>query len=137
MSELYNPCFHEFRKMSKENRYLYYVLKGGRSSAKSTHIAFDIILEMMAKPITTLCVRKVANTLAESCFEQLKEAIEFLGVESEWEQKISPAQLIYKPRGNKIIFRGADNPQKIKSIKMSKFPITHLWVNISAHIKPT
>ena len=135
LSEIFNPNFHEFRRVSKENKFLYYVLKGGRSSAKSTHIAFDIILEMMSKPITTLCVRRVANTLAESCFEQLKEAIEILGVESEWEEKKSPLQLIYKPRGNKIIFRGADDSAKIKSIKMSKFPITHLWIEELAEFR--
>ena len=128
LSEIFNPNFHEFRRVSKENKFLYYVLKGGRSSAKSTHIAFDIILEMMSKPVTTLCIRRVANTLAESCFEQLKEAIEILGVESEWEEKKSPLQLIYKPRGNKIIFRGADDSNKIKSIKMAKFPIAIAWI---------
>ena len=135
LSEIFNPNFHEFRRVSKENKFLYYVLKGGRSSAKSTHIAFDIILEMMAKPVTTLCVRRVANTLAESCFEQLKEAIEILGVESEWEEKKSPLQLIYKPRGNKIIFRGADDSNKIKSIKMAKFPIAIAWIEELAEFR--
>lgn len=135
LSELFNENFHEFRRLSKKGSFLYYVLKGGRSSAKSTHIAFDIILEMMQKPITTLCVRRVANTLAESCFEQLKEAIELLGVEEEWDEKKSPLQLIYKPRGNKIIFRGADDSAKIKSIKMSKFPIAHLWIEELAEFR--
>lgn len=135
LSELYNDNFKPFYLASKKCEYLYYVLKGGRGSAKSTHIAFTIILDAMKNPITTLCVRRVGNTLSESVYEQLKEAIEMLGVSHLWENKISPLQLIYKPRGNKIIFRGADDPSKIKSIKVSKFPVTTLWIEELAEFK--
>lgn len=135
LSELFNENFQSFYKATKNPKYLYYVLKGGRGSAKSTHIAFTLILDMMRYPITTLCVRRVGNTLSESVFEQLKEAIEMLGVSHEWETKVSPLQLIYKPRGNKIIFRGADDPNKIKSIKVSKFPVTTMWFEELAEVK--
>ena len=135
LSEIYNDNFKNFYSKSKKNDFLFYVLKGGRGSAKSTHIAFTLILEAMKNPITTLVVRKVSNTLSESVFEQLKEAIDILGVGMYWESKVSPLQIIYKPRGNKIIFRGADDPNKIKSIKMSKFPVTTLWVEELAEFK--
>lgn len=135
LSELYNDNFKQFYLASKSNKYLYHVLKGGRGSAKSTHIAFTLILNAMKNPVTTLCIRRVGNTLSESVFEQLKEAIELLGVSDKWEPKQSPLQLIYKPRGNKIIFRGADDPQKIKSIKISKFPLTTLWIEELAEFK--
>lgn len=135
LSEIFNDNFKSFYRKSKSNDYLFYVLKGGRGSAKSTHIGLDIILNSMKNPITTLVVRKVGNTLSESVFEQLKEAIEMLGVGDEWTTKTSPLQLIYKPRGNKIIFRGADDPSKIKSIKMSRFPVTTLWVEELAEFK--
>jgi PBSX family phage terminase large subunit len=111
------------------------VLKGGRGSAKSTHIAFTLILEIIKKPITILCVRKVGNTLSESVYEQLKEAIDMLGLGHLFECKKSPLQIVYKPRGNKIIFRGADDPSKIKSIKISKFPLTTLWIEELAEFK--
>ena len=112
-----------------------YVLKGGRGSGKSTHIALRLIIDMMRYPVTALCVRRVANTLGESVYEQLKEAIDILGVNAYWREVKNPMQLIYIPRGNKIIFRGADDPQKIKSIKMSKFPITILWIEELAEFK--
>ena len=128
ISEKINDNFKPFWRACNSNRYLYHVLKGGRGSAKSTHIAFKIIIDMMKYPITTLCVRKVGNTLAESVFEQLKEAIDMLGVSAYWKIQKSPLQLIYIPQGNKIIFRGADDPAKIKSIKISKFPLTYLWI---------
>lgn len=135
ISEKINDNFRPFWKACNSNKYLYHVLKGGRGSAKSTHIAFKIIMDMMKYPITTLCVRKVGNTLAESVFEQLKEAIEMLGVSSYWKVQKSPLQLIYIPIGNKIIFRGADDPSKIKSIKISKFPLTYLWIEELAEFK--
>ena len=82
-----------------------------------------------------MCIRKVGNTLAESVFEQLKEAIEILNVSHVWKIQKSPLQLVYIPRGNKFIFRGADDPAKIKSIKMSKFPIAFVWFEELAEFK--
>ena len=80
ISEVINDNFHEFWKVSKEHKYLKYVLKGGRGSAKSTHIGFRVIMDIMKYPISALVVRKVGNTLSESVYEQLKECAEILGV---------------------------------------------------------
>ena len=135
LSEIVTPHFQTFWKASNSKKYLRHIEKGGRGSGKSAHIAFKLIKDMMKYPVTTLCVRKVANTLGESCFEQLKEAIDILGVSAYWRVLKSPMQLIYKPRGNKIIFRGADDPAKIKSIKMSKFPLAFLWIEELAEFK--
>lgn len=135
ISNIINECFKEFWRESKQGKYLKYVLKGGRASAKSTHIAFKLIVDMMQTPVTALVIRKVGNTLAESVFEQLKEAIDILGVSQYWKVQKSPLQLTYMPRGNKIIFRGADDPAKIKSIKMSKFPLAYLWIEELAEFK--
>lgn len=135
LSEIFNDNFKELYKKVKNNSYLYYVEKGGRGSAKSTHIGLILILELIKYPITILCVRKVGNTLSESVYEQLKEAIDILGLGHLFEAKKSPLQIVYKPRGNKIIFRGADDPSKIKSIKISKFPLTTLWIEELAEFK--
>lgn len=135
LSEIVTPAFQPFWRASNSHRYLRHVCKGGRGSAKSTHIALKLIKDMMKYPVTTLVVRKVARTLEESVFEQLKEAIEILGVGQYWRVMKSPLQLIYLPRGNKIIFRGADDPLKIKSIKVSKFPIAFLWIEELAEFK--
>lgn len=135
ISEIINNNFYSFWKAANSNKYLYHVLKGGRASAKSTHIAIWLVLALMKYPVTCLCIRKVAGTLAESVFEQLKEAIDILGVSHLWKIKISPLKLTYIPRGNSFIFRGADDPAKIKSIKMSKYPITYLWIEELAEFK--
>lgn len=135
ISEIINKNFYEFWRTINSNKYLFHVLKGGRASAKSTHIAIWLVLALMKYPVTCLCIRKVGNTLAESVFEQLKEAIDILNVSHVWKAQKSPLQLIYIPRGNKFIFRGADDPAKIKSIKMSKFPIAFVWFEELAEFK--
>ncbi len=135
LSEKITPHFQSFWKVSNSHRYLRHVLKGGRGSAKSTHIAMKLIMDMMKYPVTGLCIRKVGNTLQESVYEQLKEAIEILGVSEYWHPNQSPLRLTYLPRGNKIIFRGADDPTKIKSIKMSKFPVAFMWIEELAEFK--
>ena len=135
LSEVFTPHFIKVWRKVKSKKYLKYVLKGGRGSAKSTHIAMFIIMLMQQMPITFLCVRKVGNTLAESCYEQLKEAIEMLGVGEYWHVNKSPLKLTYLPRGNSIIFRGADDPAKIKSIKVSRFPLAGMWLEELAEFK--
>ncbi|CAM4185113.1 PBSX family phage terminase large subunit [Paenibacillus alkaliterrae] len=135
ISEIVTPAFHDFWQASNSRKYLKHVTKGGRGSGKSAQIAMKLIKDMMKHPVTALCVRKVGLTLAESVFEQLKEAIDILGVSQHWRVLKSPLQLIYTPRGNKIIFRGADDPLKIKSIKMSKFPVAFLWIEELAEFK--
>lgn len=135
LSSIVNLHFHSFWQASNSHRYLRHVCKGGRGSGKSAQIGLKIVKDMMKYPVTTLVVRKVARTLEESVFEQLKEAIEILGVGDYWRVLKSPLQLIYLPRGNKIIFRGADDPLKIKSIKVSKFPIAFLWIEELAEFK--
>lgn len=137
VSEKILPAFHPFWQECnrKTRRKLYKILKGGRNSSKSTHIAIRIIWDMMRKPVNALCIRKVGNTLETSVYEQLLWAIDYLGVSKYWDVKKSPLKLTYKPRGNSIIFRGADKPEKIKSIKMRKFPIAILWVEELAEFK--
>lgn len=122
------PKFHSFWQACNKGKYLYKVLKGGRNSSKSSHISIRIIFDMMRLPVNALCIRKVGNTLETSVYEQLKWAIDYLDVSDYWTINKSPLKLTYKPRGNSIIFRGADKPEKIKSIKTSRFPIAILWV---------
>ncbi|KPI51861.1 hypothetical protein KW94_11050 [Clostridioides difficile] len=135
LSEIINKNFYEFWKVSNNNKYLYHVLKGGRASAKSTHIAFWLTLAMVKYPVNTVCFRKVGNTIMDSVYEQLKETIEIFGLTHLFQFKKSPMEIIFIPRGNKFIFRGLDDPQKIKSIKSAKYPIAFAWFEEVAEIK--
>ena len=77
--------------------------------------------------VHALVLRKVANTLRDSVFAQYQWAIEQLGVSACWASKRSPPELVYLPTGQRILFRGADDPMKIKSIKtkLGYIGITH------------
>lgn len=135
LSEVFTKSFIDLHKKIKSEDFLKYVLKGGRASGKSSFIAQEIILDVIKYPITVLCVRKVGNTLQESCYEQIKEAIDQLNLNDYFKLNISPLKITYTPRGNAIIFRGADDPAKIKSIKMAKYPIARLWIEELAEFK--
>ena len=80
LSTVLTKSFIPVHKEIKKSKFLKYVLKGGRASGKSSFIAQEIILDIIKYPITVLCVRKVGNTLQESCYEQIKEAIDQLNL---------------------------------------------------------
>jgi len=127
ISELITPKFHSLYNAWQSDKYLRYVCKGGRGSAKSTNIAIILVLALMKQPVNIACFRKVGDTLRKSVYEQIKWAIQYLGVEEYFKFQVSPLELTYLERGNKFLFLGVDDPQKIKSIKTSKFPIAYYW----------
>jgi len=126
LSEKVLSTFHDFWRVCPN--YLYKVLKGGRNSGKSTTIAQRIIYDLMKYNINALCVRKVGETLETSMFEQLLWAIGHMGVEQYWQVRRNPLRLTYLPTETQVLFRGADKPEKIKSIKTHKHPIAILWI---------
>lgn len=86
---------------------------------KSSTVSVLVPLLLISNPGThALVLRKVANTIRDSVYAQYIWAIGELGMAAYWEAKVSPMELIYKPTGQKIMFRGADDPMKIKSIKV-------------------
>ncbi len=75
-----------------------------------------------------LCVRKTYRTLKDSCFTELKWAIHRLGVDAWWDIKESPLEMTYKPTGQKILFRGLDDPLKVTSITVEVGVLCWLWI---------
>ena len=103
-----------------KHRYTHYEVSGGRGSLKSSWTSLTVIRLVMEHPdVHALVLRKVANTLRDSVYAQYIWAIGKLGVADYWEARKSPPELIYKPTGQRILFRGADNPMKLKSIKVA------------------
>ena len=107
----------------------YRVCKGSRASKKSKTTALNIIKRMMQYPeANTLVVRKVFRTLKDSCFTELKWAINRLGVQAYWEVKESPLEMTYIPTGQKIYFRGLDDPLKVTSITVEIGYLCWCWI---------
>lgn len=128
LTDLIAPSFYDLHHNIKNNTFTHYWLKGGRGSTKSSFVSIEIILGMMSHPGTnTVAVRKVGLYLKDSVFEQLNWAIEKLGVSDMWHVKYSPLEMVYIPTGQKILFRGADKPKKLKSTKVSKGYVRYIW----------
>ena len=95
----------------------YRIVKGGRGSKKSYTTALWFISNIMKlKDSNLLVVRKVFDTHRGSTFAQLKTAMKRLKVYHLWKCTTSPMEMTYIPTGQKIIFRGLDDPLKITSI---------------------
>ena len=107
----------------------YRVCKGSRASKKSKTTALNSIVRMMQYPqANLLCVRKVFRTLKDSCFTELKWAIRRLGVEVWWDIKESPLEMTYRPTGQKILFRGLDDPLKVTSLTVEVGVLCWMWI---------
>lgn len=107
----------------------YRVVKGSRASKKSTTTAMNMIYRIMKyKQSNVLVVRKTFRTLQDSCFAQLKWAIRRLNVEPYFDYKYSPLEIVYKPTGQKILFRGLDDPLKVTSVTVNVGYLCFLWV---------
>lgn len=107
----------------------YRVCKGSRASKKSKTTALWFIVNMMKYPqANTLVVRKTFRTLKDSCFAELKWAVHRLKVDAWWEFKQSPLEATYKPTGQKIYFRGLDDPLKVTSITVDVGCLCWAWL---------
>nr|DAF82986.1 MAG TPA: large terminase [Bacteriophage sp.] len=128
LSNIIAPSFFNVHEYIKQERYTHYWLAGGRASTKSSFISIEIIILMMKDPMANCVIlRKVSNTLKESVFNQILWALDMLGVSEYWSINKSPLEITYKPFGNKILFRGSDDPQKLKSTKFRKGYCKIIW----------
>lgn len=118
-----------------------YFLVGGYGSGKSYHIALKILLKLLEEKRTCLVVREVFDTLFESCFSLFREILDGAGlaVDDKWEFKRkknavllskSPMSVIFK-NGSRIIFKGMDKPEKVKSIN----DVSIVWIEEASEVK--
>ena len=132
LKSIIGPAFYDVHKHIKNSDYTHYWLKGGRGSLKSSFIGTEIPLGIMRDAqkglmSNAVVIRRVKDTLRGSVYEQIKWAIYMMKVENEWEMPDSKLQMTYKPTGQVIIFKGADNPKKMKSTKVFVGYIKYVW----------
>ncbi len=107
----------------------YRVLKGGKASKKSATTALNFIFRLMnIKDSNLLVVRQIMNTHRDSTFAQLQWAQERLGVSELRKNTGSPMEMVYKPTGQKILFRGFDDVLKLASTTVSKGYLNFVWI---------
>lgn len=129
--DIISDNFHALIRDVRNKRHREYTFLGGRGSVKST-TAFTMLPELIINnpQMHCLIVRQVANTLRDSVYAQMQWSIEKQAENpmfnrDDWEFRVSPLEITYKPTGQKIYFRGADDPGKIKSIKV---PFGHIGI---------
>jgi phage terminase large subunit len=111
------------------SRHRYRVLKGGRGSKKSTTTALWFIQNIMDYPLANaVVIRKTFNTHKDSTYAQLKWAAMKLGVLDKWDFIKSPLEITYIPTGQKILFRGFDDPLKLTSMTVAVGVLCWAWL---------
>ena len=132
ISGLIAPTFHGVHTAVRKSEYTHIWLPGGRGSCKSSFCGVEIPLGIMRDAQCGLMthavvLRRYSITLRESVYAQLLWGINALGASQFWQASVSPMALTYLPTGQKILFRGADDPMKVKSIKVDSGYIKYGW----------
>ena len=117
-----------------------YLLVGGYGSGKSYHIALKIILKCLEEKRKVLVIREVYDTLTESCYDLFKEILNDMDLlttdddKRAFKTKVralkSPMEFKF-PNGSRIIFKGMDKPEKVKSIN----GVSIVWLEECSEIK--
>lgn len=112
-----------------EHRYL--VLMGGGGSGKSIFAGRKVLERCLREPgHRWLVCRKVARTLRDSCFAQLRGQLgdHYPGVKA----KVNKSDMrIELPNGSLILFAGLDDVEKLKSV----YNITGIWIEEASELE--
>lgn len=109
----FKPVFQDVMK----HTYTHYWFSGGRGSTKSSFITTMIPLIMMANDgVHAVIVRKVANTLKNSVYNQMIWSLQNLGLQDKFKVYKTPLKVVYEQTGQEILFVGCDDPFKVKGI---------------------
>lgn len=120
--------FHDVLGDVMAHGHTHYWLHGGRGSTKSSFISLCIVLLLIANPYANaVVVRRFGNTLRDSVFQQCIWAICALELEPYFKTRVSPMEITYLPTGQRIVFRGADDPVKLKGVKFTRGYAAVVW----------
>ena len=123
------PAFQPVLLDIMEGAHTEYDFPGGRGSTKSSFIALEIIdIIMRHDDMHAVAIRKVGNTLRDSCYAKICWAISALSLDAEFECTVSPMEITRRSTGQKIYFRGADKPDKMKSITPKSGYLGVMWL---------
>lgn len=128
LTDVIAPAFYPYHQAVKEGLFSSCWLKGGRGSTKSSVISVEIILGMEKDPnANAVVLRKIAETLRESVYEQMLWAIDILGLTDEYHASVKPLRITKIKTGQRIIFKGAEKPKKVKASKFRRGYAKFIW----------
>lgn len=129
LSNIIAPHFWDLHQDIKQHGHTYYWLEGGRGSTKSSDVSVEIPPLLIKNPeCHAVVLRKIGNTIKNSVYPQMQWGIDALGLTDKFRFKTSPHEITYKKTGQKILFFGVDDPQKIKSIKLPFGYVGICWI---------
>lgn len=129
LSNIIAPHFWDLHQDIKRHAHTYYWLEGGRGSTKSSNVSVEIPQLVIKNPeCHAVVLRKIGNTIKNSVYPQMQWGIDALGLTDKFRFKTSPHEITYKKTGQKILFFGVDDPQKIKSIKLPFGYVGICWI---------
>lgn len=132
MSEVIGGGYNEFW----HDRHFYRVVKGSRGSKKSMTTALNFVWRIMKYPwANLLVVRRYSNTNRDSTYTVLKWAVNRLRVSRLFKFNEGKPEITYLPTGQKILFRGLDDPLKITSITVPVGNLSWLWIEEAYEIE--
>jgi len=121
LTDVIGPSFYELHHTIRADACEEAWLKGGRGSLKSSFAAAEVMFGLTANPgANAVVTRRYDNELRDSVFNEYMRAAGRLGVDHLWRFMVSPMQAIYLPTDQKILFKGADKPLKLKSLNIGK-----------------
>ena len=128
-AELVGSAFVDLYRDIAAEKHGEYVLKGGRGSTKSSFVALVLLERIMSHDDEhAVAMRQVGATLKDSVYARICWAIDELGLEEEFECKLMPLEIVRKSTKQKIYFRGADDPSKLKSLTPPFGHVGVLWL---------
>ena len=101
------------------------ILFGGAGSGKSIHAAIKVWLRMIVFDQNQLIIKKYYNSIEDTFYAALQLTARALGIFEMMEFKKSPLFIRCKENDKVILFRGMDNPDKVKSLETPSGPIEH------------
>ena len=114
----------------------YRVVKGSRGSKKSKTTALNYVVRLLKYPWANLLViRRFSNTNKQSTYTDFKWACNQLKVAHFFKFNESLPEITVKKTGQKILFRGLDDPLKITSITVDVGILSWLWVEEAYQIE--
>lgn len=129
VADLVAPSFDSLFYDLQEHRYTHYWLAGGRGSTKSSFASLCIPLLLLQNPAChAVVLRKVANTLRNSVYNQVEWGIDALGLSDAFVGRVSPLSFEHRSTGQKILFLGVDDKNKVKSLKLPFGYVGVVWI---------
>lgn len=128
LSQCIAPSFYDLHKKLRDPGTTEVWARGGRGSTKSSFFSIEIVLGVLSDPdANAIIFRRFENEIRDSVFGQMQWAINKLGVDHLFKSYVRPFKLTYEDTGQVILFKGADNPKKLKSIKLAKGYVKYGW----------